>query len=117
MSYRIVITTYISCDLYYTAALENFLCLLPQEAEERRRQEADLARLLQDRGEGEEVPLVTSTERSQRSRGQRVELRLPGDQESGDSDDDVAPEEMEEGETDAVSFQNFLKHQEKRDTT
>ena len=88
-----------------------------QEAEEKRRQEVELARVLRDRGEGEEVPLATSDERSQRSRGQGVELRLHGgDEDSEDSDDDIG--ERMEGESGATSFQNFLQHQDhKRDTT
>jgi hypothetical protein len=88
-----------------------------KEAEERQRQEAELARLVRDRAEGEEVPIATSTERTRRSRGQGVELRLHGDEDSEDSDDEGGVGERMEGESESASFQNFLKHQDKRATT
>ena len=72
---------------------------------------------MRDRVEGEEVPIATSTERTRRSRGQGVELRLHGDEDSEDSDDEGGVGERMEGESEFASFQNFLKHQDKRDTT
>ena len=54
--------------------------------EEKKRQEAELARLKQDRGEGEEVPLGRGEGGREGGRGGGVDLRLRGE-ESGDSDD------------------------------
>ena len=68
--------------------LSEVVCL--QENEERKREETELVRLRQDRGEGEEVSLGTAgrTEREERSQPQGMELHLHGDEESEDSDDD-----------------------------
>ena len=83
------------------------VCLL-QESEERRRQEAELARVQRDRGEGEEVPLGRPSEGPRGTRGRGVELRIRGDEDSEDSDDVV--EEMEgESERETASFESFLK--------
>ena len=65
-----------------------------------------------DRGEGEEVPLGT-VGRVKDDRKQGVELRLHGDEESGDSDD--GPEMECEGES--TSFQNFLQQQKRHMTS
>ena len=83
------------------------MCGSSQESEERRRQEAELARLRRDRGEGEEVPLGTV---GRVGRDHRVELRLRGDEESDDSDDGP---EVRESEGEASSFQTFLQQQHK----
>ena len=79
-----------------------------QESEERRRQEAELARLQRDRGEGEEVPLGTVGREV--GRDHQVELRLRCDEESDDSDDGP---EARESEGEASSFQTFLQQQHK----
>ena len=82
-----------------------------QESEEKRRQEAELARLQQDRGEGEEVSLGTGGRVGREvGRDRQVELRLRGDEESEDSDDGP---EARESEGEATSFQNFLQQQQK----
>ena len=60
--------------------------MIPQGVEEKKRQEAELARLRRDRGEGEEVPLVRG-EGVGRERGEGVELRLTAGEDSADSDD------------------------------
>lgn len=82
----------------------------PQEYEERRRQEAELAKLRRDREEGEEVPLGTTAEGEDRKQGQGVELHLRGDVESEDSDDGP---EVPESEGDLASFQTFLQQQKR----
>ena len=91
--------------------------VLLQESDEKSRQDAELARLQQDRGEGEEVPL-RNTRRGERTRPQRVELSLHEEeeetQESEDSDD--GPREME-SEGDTASFQNYIQQQQQTEDT
>lgn len=65
--------------------------------------EADLERLRRDRGEGDPVKLVTSTDGKEVERGvvvpgQPIEIRLGGGEgDSGEDSDDV-PGEREEGQ-------------------
>ena len=67
--------------------------------------------MLQDRGEGSEVPITGASQPPRGTRGQGVELHLRGDDESEDSDDVV---EMEgESERETVSFQSYLKQHER----
>ena len=87
------------------------MCGSSQKSEERRWQEAELAKLQQDRGEGEEVPLGTVGRVGREvGRDHRVEFCLRGDEESDDSDDGP---EVRESEGEASLFQTFLQQQHK----
>ena len=66
------------------------VCMLLQEQEVTKKQEAELARVRRDRGEGEPVPLVPGGKRERVTAGREVEVSL----DHGDTEDsDDVPEE------------------------
>ena len=68
------------------------MCMLLQEQEAAKKQEAELARVRRDRGEGEPVPLVPGEKRERVTGGREVEVSL----DHGDTEDsDDVPEEEE----------------------